>query len=126
RPDPHSRKPIVGDVTVFESSSGMFQQQNTAGLAVMDLARLERRLARVSDHYLLVVYVIEDVAILDRSLRALEYEYATHLPAVHCTVFENRIGAFAYLHIGVSVVEDLTAHDEGRTVFFNLYSHVRV
>ena len=87
---------------------------------------MERRVALVSDHHLLVICVAEDVAILYRSVPALIDKYAAHLPAVNRTFSDNWVGAFADLHVGVGVVEDVTSGDERRTVLPNLYSYIPV
>src|SRR6185295_1139065 len=92
----------------------------------MDLAHLEFRVAPVLDHHRLVICVAEDVAILDGSLCTLVDEYAAHLAAINCTLSDNGIRAFADLHVGVSVVEDLTSRDHGITVLRNFYSYALV
>ena len=114
------------DVTAFESPSGMSQEQNPADRPPMDITGVERRVTPVLDDHLLVICVAEDVATLYRSMPGLIDKYAAHLPAVNRTVSNDWVGAFTDLHVGVGVVEDVTAGDEGRTVLLNLYSDVPV
>ncbi len=92
----------------------------------MYLARVKRRVAPVSNHDLLVICMTEYVAIVYRPPRVLVDKYAAHLPAVDRTFPDNWVGAFADLHVGIGVAEDVTSRDEGRTVLLNLYSYAPI